>query len=61
MKKYIVWYKTKSNNYTREIPFSSYEKAKSLFDALNRDFKYLICVDGNGIHHTLASIKYPEP
>lgn len=55
MQKYIIWYKTRSNNYTREIPFKSYSKAKSLFDALDRDFKYLICVESNGKHHTLAS------
>lgn len=55
MQKYIVWYKTRSGNHSREIPFKSLEKAKSLFNALERDFKYLIGVDENGIHHTLAS------
>jgi hypothetical protein len=55
MEKYIVWYKTRSGNYSREILFKSLEKAKSLFNALERDFKYLIGVDENGIHHTLAS------
>lgn len=55
MQKYIVWYKTRSGKYSREIPFKSLEKAKSLFNALERDFKYLIGVDENGIHHTLAS------
>ena len=55
MAKYIVYYKTRSNNYTREIPFKSLEKATALFNALERDFKYLIGVDENGIHHTLAS------
>lgn len=55
MKKYIVWYKTRSKNYTREIPFKSLKKATALFNALERDFKYLISVDGNGIHRTLAS------
>lgn len=34
MQKYIVWYKTRSENYSREIPFKSLEKAKSLFNAL---------------------------
>ena len=29
MQKYIVWYKTRSENYSREIPFKSLEKAKS--------------------------------
>ena len=53
MPKYIVWYKTKSGNFTREIPFTSYEKALSLFNALKRDFKYLIKVDANGKHDTL--------
>ncbi len=55
MTKYIVYYKTRSNNYTREIPFKSLKKATSLFNALERDFKYLIGVDKNGIHRTLAS------
>ena len=55
MQKYIVWYKTRSNNYTREISFKSYSKAKSLFDALDRDFKYLIGVESNGKHRILAS------
>ena len=53
MQKCIVWYKTRSGNYSREIPFKSLEKTKSLFNALERDFKYLIGVDENGIHHTL--------
>ena len=53
MPKYIVWYKTKSGNFTREIPFTSYEKALSLFNALKRDFKYLIKVDSNGKHNML--------
>lgn len=53
MKKYIVWYKTKSGKFTREIPFSSYNKALSLFNALDRDFKYLIGVEENGIHRKL--------
>lgn len=53
--KYIVWYKTRSNNHTREIPFKSLKKATSLFNALERDFKYLISIDENGIHRTLAS------
>ena len=30
MQKYIVWYKTRSGNYSREIPFKSLEKATSL-------------------------------
>lgn len=55
MTKYIVYYKTRSNNYTREIPFKSLKKATSLFNTLERDFKYLIGVDKNGIHRTLAS------
>lgn len=55
MQKYIIWYKTRSGNYSREIPFKSLEKAKSLFNTLERDFKYLIGVDNNGNHHTLAS------
>lgn len=55
MQKYIVWYKTRSGNYSREIHFKSLKKAKSLFNALKRDFKYLIGVDENGIHHTLSS------
>ena len=55
MQKYIVWYKTRSGNYSREIPFKSLERAMPLFNALERDFKYLIGVDENGIHHTLAS------
>ena len=54
MPKYIVWYKTKSGNFTREITFTSYEKALSLFNALKRDFKYLIKVDVNGKHNTIA-------
>lgn len=54
MPKYIVWYKTKSGNFTREIPFTSYEKTLSLFNALKRDFKYLIKVDVNGKHNTIA-------
>lgn len=54
MPKYIVWYKTKSGNFTREIPFTSYEKALSLFNALKRDFKYLVKVDVNGKHNTIA-------
>lgn len=41
MQKYIVWYKTRSGNYSREIPFKSLERAKPLFNALERDFKYL--------------------
>lgn len=52
--KYIVWYKTRSKKYAREIMFKSYEKAKSLFDVLSRDFKYLIGVDGNGVYHVLS-------
>lgn len=55
MTKYIVYYKTRSKNYTREIPFKSLKKATSLFNTLERDFKYLIGVDKNGIHRTLAS------
>lgn len=53
--KYIVWYKTRSNNHTREIPFKSLEKATALFNALERDIKYLISVDENGVYHTIAS------
>lgn len=53
MTKYIVWYKTKSGKFTREIPFTSYKKALSLFNALKRDFKYLIKVDSNGKHNML--------
>ena len=53
MSKYVVWYKTKSGKFTREIPFTSYDKALSLFNALKRDFKYLIKVDVNGNHNTL--------
>ena len=37
MQKYIVWYKTRSGNYSREIPFKSLERAKPLFNALERD------------------------
>lgn len=55
MENYIVWYKTKSGKYTREIRFKSLKKAKFLFNALNRDFKYLITIDKNGNHHTLLS------
>lgn len=55
MLKFIVFYKTKSQKYTREICFNSYHKAKILFNDLDRDFKYLISVDKNGNHHTLAS------
>lgn len=55
MKKYIVWYKTRSGNYSREIHFKSLEKAKSLFNVLEKDFKYLIGVDKSGNHYTLAS------
>ncbi len=55
MKKYIVWYKTRSGKYTREIRFNSFKKAKSLFDTLNRDFKYLVAIDENGNHNTLLS------
>ena len=55
MQKYIVWYKTRSGNYSREIRFKSLKKAKSLFNALNRDFKYLITIDKTGNHHTLLS------
>lgn len=51
---FIIWYKTRSKKYTREIKFSSYEKAKALYDALDRDFKYLIAVSADGIHHTLS-------
>lgn len=54
--KYIVWYKTRSGKYTREIPFKSYDKALSLYNALERDFKYLIGVDANGNHHALLFI-----
>lgn len=53
MSKYVVWYKTKSGKFTREIPFTSYNNALSLFDALKRDFKYLIKVDVNGKYNTL--------
>lgn len=53
MIKYIVWYKSKSGKFTREIPFSSYKKALSLFNALERDFKYLIKIGSNGKHNTL--------
>ena len=49
MNKYVVWYKTKSGKFTREITFASYNKALSLFNALKRDFKYLIKVLGCGI------------
>ncbi len=52
MKSYVVWYKTRSNKFTREIRFSSYDKALSLFNALERDFKYLLEVN-NGIRHVL--------
>lgn len=52
MKSYIIWYKTRSNKFTREIKFSSYSKALSLFNALERDFKYLIEVN-NGVHQVL--------
>lgn len=52
-KEYIVWYETRSKKYTREIKLSSYEKALSLFNVLEREFKYLIGVDENGIRHTL--------
>lgn len=51
---YIVWYKTRSNKYTREIRFSSYDKALSLFNVLERDFKYLIKVH-NGVHSVVES------
>ena len=54
--KYIVWYKTRSGKYTREIPFKSYDKALSLYNVLERDFKYLIGVDENGNHHALLFI-----
>ena len=57
MSKFIVFYKTRSQKYTREIIFNSYHKAKSLFNDLDRDFKYLIGIDKNGKHHTLASIE----
>ena len=53
MSRYIVWYKTKSGKFTREIQFASYDKALSLFNSLKRDFKYLIKVDANGKHNTL--------
>ena len=55
MCEFIVFYKTRSGKYAREIKFISYNKAKSLFSTLNRDFKYLIGVDENGIHHTLLN------
>lgn len=55
MLKYVVWYKTRSGKLTREISFTSYEKALSLFNVLDRDFKYLIQVDSNGKHKTLIS------
>ena len=58
MSKYVVWYKTKSGKFTREIPFTSYDKALSLFNALKRDFKYLIKVDVNGNHNTLLKEVY---
>lgn len=53
MSKYVVWYKTKSGKFIREIPFTSYNNALSLFDALKRDFEYLIKVDVNGKYNTL--------
>ena len=53
MSRYIVWYKTKSGKITREIPFASYDNALSLFNTLERDFKYLIKVDTNGKYNTL--------
>ena len=53
MTRYIVWYKTRSGKFTREIPFASYDKALSLFNTLKRDFKYLIKVDANGKYNTL--------
>lgn len=56
-KKYIVWYKTNSGKYTREIAFSSYDNALSLYNTLNREFKYLIGVDYEGKHHTINSCK----
>ena len=58
MQKYIVWYKTRSGNYSREIPFKSLEKATSLFNALERDFKYLIGVDNN--ENLLGAIFIPK-
>lgn len=59
MKNYVVWYATRSNKYTREIRFSSYDKALSLFNALDRKFKYLSEVS-NGVYNCLQFYKQDE-
>lgn len=57
MKTYKVWYAQFGNKTTKEITFKSFAKAKGLFDKLknSRKFVYLVEVDKNGTHHTLAS------
>lgn len=59
MKYYVVWYVTRSNKYTREIRFSSYDKALALFNALERKFKYLSEVN-NGVYNCLQFHKQDE-
>lgn len=55
MRKYLVWYKTRSGKYTREIVFNSYASALNLYNALERDIKYLIEFDKkNGIHRDIS-------
>ena len=53
MKKYIVQYRTRSGKYNRDITFKSYNKALSLYNALERDEKYLTGVDEKGVYHVL--------
>lgn len=52
-----ILYGTKQEVTTTQGKFhlSHLKKATALFSALERDFKYLIGVDENKIHHTLAS------
>lgn len=52
--KYVVWYITRSQKYTREIAFLSYAKAKSLYDALDRKEKALFVVR-DGVYSNLVS------
>ena len=55
-KMYVVWYTTKSGKYTREISFYSYNKALSLYNNIDTEFKYLIGIDFQGVHHTIKHV-----